>query len=92
MTEVEYIGRKATGTRWDRRGGRISSQGEYKFGYMVKGVIIRYDKPSRKYEIEGTKYIITPEGTFKDGKVKELFFKEQVDIILAKREREKQGR
>ena len=74
---MEWIGRKATGTRWDIHGGRTGFR-EYRYGYRTRGIIIKLK--GRKYEIRGVKYVITPEGEFGDGKGKDYFFADQIQF------------
>ena len=77
---MDWIGKKATGTRWDKSGGRVNFKGSYRYGYRMRGIITAYDKKTQKYEIRGVKYVITPEGEFGDGKGKDYFFADQIQF------------
>ncbi len=74
---MEWIGRKATGTRWDKSGGRTGFR-EYRYGYRTRGIITRYRE--KKYEIKGVNYVITPEGEFRIGRGKDYFFDHQIKM------------
>ncbi len=74
---MDWIGKKVTGTRWDKSGGRIGFR-EYRYGYRTRGTIIRYT--GRKYEIRGVKYVITPEGEFRIGEGRDYFFADQIQF------------
>ena len=74
---MEWIGKKVTGTRWDKSGGRIGFR-EYRYGYRTRGTIIRYT--GRKYEIRGVKYVITPEGEFRIGEGRDYFHPDQIQF------------
>ena len=74
---MEWIGRKATGTRWDIHGGRTGFR-EYRYGYRTRGIIIKLK--GRKYEIRGVKYVITPEGEFRIGEGRDYFFVDQIQF------------
>ena len=73
---MEWIGRKATGTRWDKSGGRTGFR-EYRHGYRTRGTIKRYK--NGKYEIRGVKYVITPEGEFRIGEGRDYFDPHQIE-------------
>ena len=75
---MEWIGRKATGTRWDKSGGRVNFKGSYRYGYRIRGTIIKYRE--RKYEIRGVKYVITPEGEFRIGEGRDYFHPDQIQF------------
>ena len=68
---------RATGTRWDIHGGRTGFR-EYRYGYRTRGIIKKFK--GRKYEIEGDRYIVTPEGEFRIGRGKDYFFPDQIAL------------
>jgi hypothetical protein len=78
---MEWIGKKATGTRWDRRGGRDGFKGHYKYGHTMRGVITRYRKRDQQYQITGTRYAVIPDGEFRIGRGKEWFYRDQIEIV-----------
>ena len=78
---MEWIGKKATGTRWDRRGGRDGFRGHYKYGHTMRGVITRYRKRDQQYQITGTRYAVIPDGEFRIGRGKEWFYRNQIKIV-----------
>ena len=74
---MDWIGRKATGTRWDKSGGMINFR-QYRYGYRTRGIIIKLK--GRKYEIKGVKYIVTPEGEFRIGEGRDYFRPYQIQF------------
>jgi hypothetical protein len=82
---MDWIGSKATGTRWDIHGGRTGFR-EYRYGYRTRGIIIRLK--GRKYEIEGDRYIVTPEGEFRIGRGKDYFFDSRIQVEAESEESE----
>ena len=77
---MDWIGKKATGTRWDMSTGRVNFRDSYRYGYRMRGIITAYNKKKRKYEIEGARYVITPEGEFRIGRGKDYFFVSQIQF------------